>query len=166
MKEFNTYYLELTNHSELKTKTDAKGLVINECKVKQFLVNRFLYHFIGKTWNWTDRNSWSDKQWVEYAENKNLLTFIAYSEGSPAGYFELQLQDNNEVEVVLFGLAPKFIGMGFGGYFLSKTLEYAWDIKETKRVWLHTCTHDHEHALQNYIARGMKLYKTSTEKLT
>jgi len=34
--------------------------------------------------------------------------------------------------------------------------------KNTKRVWLHTCSLDHKNALNNYIARGMKIFKTET----
>ena len=28
------------------------------------------------------------------------------------------------------------------------------------RVWVHTCSLDHKNALKNYIARGMKIFKT------
>ena len=31
-----------------------------------------------------------------------------------------------------------------------------------KRVWVHTCSLDHKNALNNYIARGMKIFKTET----
>ena len=34
--------------------------------------------------------------------------------------------------------------------------------KNIKRVWLHTCSLDHKNALNNYIARGMKIFKTET----
>lgn len=50
--------------------------------------------------------------------------------------------------------------MGLGGYFLSRALRSAWDWPGTKRVRVHTCTHDHPHALENYTARGMTLYHT------
>ena len=29
-----------------------------------------------------------------------------------------------------------------------------------KRIWLHTCSLDHKNALNNYISRGMKIFKT------
>ena len=32
-------------------------------------------------------------------------------------------------------------------------------LKKPKRVWLHTCSLDHENALRNYISRGMKIFK-------
>lgn len=32
--------------------------------------------------------------------------------------------------------------------------------KQVNQVLIHTCTLDHPNALKNYIARGMKIYKT------
>ena len=69
---------------------------------------------------------------------------------------------DSEVEIVQFGLAPAFIGKGFGGYFLTRMLEAAWQVQGTRRVWLHTCTLDHPHALANYKARGMEVFKEET----
>ena len=28
------------------------------------------------------------------------------------------------------------------------------------RVWVHTCSLDHKNALKNYLARGMKIFKS------
>ncbi len=166
MKEIHTYYLELQSRSELKAKTESNGLVVKECKIKQFEINKFYYQFVGKNWQWTDRNPWTDQQWIDYAHDEKLSTFIGYVDGSPAGYFELQQQEDNNVELILFGLAQNFIGKGYGGYFLSCALDNAWRLNNTQRVWLHTCSFDHDHALDNYKARGMTLYKTETEKIT
>ena len=33
-------------------------------------------------------------------------------------------------------------------------------INSTKRVWVHTCSLDHKHALKNYLSRGMKIFKS------
>ena len=30
----------------------------------------------------------------------------------------------------------------------------------SSRIWVHTCTLDHENALKNYLARGMKIFKS------
>ena len=37
--------------------------------------------------------------------------------------------------------------------------------KNTKQVWLHTCSLDHKHALKNYLGRGMKIFKSETINL-
>jgi GNAT superfamily N-acetyltransferase len=67
------------------------------------------------------------------------------------------------VEIAYFGLAPKFIGRGFGGYLLSQAIKSAWKMKGTQRAWVHTCTLDHPGALRNYKARGMEVYRVATE---
>ena len=38
---------------------------------------------------------------------------------------------------------------------IKKTFEMG-----AKRVWVHTCSLDHRNALNNYLARGMKIFKT------
>jgi hypothetical protein len=40
-------------------------------------------------------------------------------------------------------------------------VEEAWKLGQN-RVWVHTCTLDHDAALANYKARGMVVYKTET----
>jgi GNAT superfamily N-acetyltransferase len=163
MNEVTTYYLEMKSPSSLQARTDAKGLQVVECKTKQFQFNRFLYQFIGESWGWTDKLSWPDQHWKDYAEIDDLRTWVAYYEGSPAGYYELQRQQNGDVEIAYFGLAPHFIGRGMGGYLLSQAIESAWGWEGTRRVWVHTCTLDHTSALQNYQSRGMCVYRETTE---
>ena len=33
------------------------------------------------------------------------------------------------------------------------------ELKKINKVWLHTCSLDHQNALNNYLARGMKIFK-------
>jgi len=162
MNEVITYYLEMTSPSSLKGKRDSPGLQIHECLIKQYQFNKFLYQLVGHSWEWVDKLSWTDDQWKAFAEAEDLRTWVAYYENSPAGYYELQQQNDGNVEIASFGLAPKFIGRGFGGYLLSYTIKSAWDLKGTKRVWVHTCTLDHPSALHNYKARGMTVYREDT----
>lgn len=156
------HYLEQRSADALRATADAGELDVREARIKQYQLNRFLYRFVGAPWNWTDRLVWTDAQWKAYAENDKLRTWVASVDGSPAGYYELQQQDGGDVEIVLFGLAQKFIGRKLGGAFLSHALRSAWTWEGTQRVWLHTCTHDHPHALKNYLARGMELYHSET----
>jgi GNAT superfamily N-acetyltransferase len=88
-----------------------------------------------------------------------LRTFVAYVDGSPAGYFELLPDGEGGIEIVYFGLLPSFVGRGLGGHLLTTALEEAWRMDPT-RVWVHTCSLDHPAALKNYQARGMDLYRT------
>lgn len=159
MKDVTIYYLEMRSAEDISEKSRPDDLSIHECEIKQFQFNRFLYQLIGGPWQWVDKMSWSDQEWINYAENDNLRTWVAYHRGAPAGYYELQQQQGGDVEIVYFGLAPKFIGMGFGGYLLTQAIRSAWSWNGTRRVWVHTCSLDHPGALGNYKARGMKVYR-------
>jgi GNAT superfamily N-acetyltransferase len=163
MTAVTTYYLEMTSVTDLKAKPDSKGMHVIECETKQFQFNQFLYQFVGKPWHWTDKLAWTDDQWQAYAEADNLRTWVGYHRGAPAGYFELQSHDDNQIKIACFGLAPKFIGQGFGGYLLSQAVKAAWAWSNPQRVWVHTCTLDHPNALKNYQARGFRLYHQETK---
>ena len=84
-------------------------------------------------------------------------------DGETVGFFELETQDAGNVEIAYFGLLPEFIGQGLGGPLLTATIERAWQLPNTRRVWVHTCTKDHKHAIDNYRNRGFEVFKTEQE---
>ena len=51
-----------------------------------------------------------------------------------------------------------------GSYLLSEAIKKSF-VDDTIRVWVHTCSLDHKNALNNYIARGMKIFKSETLKI-
>jgi GNAT superfamily N-acetyltransferase len=65
------------------------------------------------------------------------------------------------VEIVYFGLLPRFIGRGLGGPLLSRAVERGFE-RGASRVWVHTCSLDHPRALAAYRARGFRLFRTET----
>ena len=85
--------------------------------------------------------------------------------GESAGYFELQRHDDGSVEIVYFGLVPKFIGRGLGGMLLTQAATDAFAMG-ANRVWLHTCTLDSPNALPSYQARGFRPYGTQQLEVT
>ncbi|WP_237057398.1 GNAT family N-acetyltransferase [Microbulbifer sediminum] len=158
-----TYYLEMQSPGDLRGKAPAPGLEVVEAEIREFRFNRYLYQLVGEPWQWVDRLALPDEDWKQYAERDALRTWVAYYRGSIAGYYELEQQADGNVQIAYFGLAPRFVGMGFGGYLLTHALQSAWDWAGTRRVWVHTCTLDHPGALNNYRARGMRVYRTEQE---
>ena len=156
-----TYHLEMHDPAELRPKPCPNPeFVVRECVVKQYQYNRFLYDLVGAPWQWVDKHSWRDTDWRLYAESDTLRTFVGYLGGSPGGYYELARYPSGRIQIEYFGLAPAFIGQGFGGYLLSTAVAHAWEWG-TAVVSVHTCTLDHPHALQNYLARGFRLVRTT-----
>lgn len=153
------WYLEMRSPGALRAAPRRTDLEVREAEIPQFEVNRFLYEFVGAPWRWTDKRSWDESQWRAWADDRTLRTWIACHRGSIAGYYELQRQAGEQVEIAYFGLAPRFIGLGFGGDLLTRAIESAW-AWEARRVWVHTCSLDHAAALANYEARGFVVYET------
>ena len=158
-KNVTITYLEMLASEQLRVKQCPQPvLTVAECIPMQWRMSRSLYQSVGGQWNWHERLEWSDQQWAELAADVNTRMWIARSNGDIAGYFELNRQ-GGDVEIKYFGLAPDFVGRGLGGYLLTEAIRQAWNW-DADRVWLHTCTLDHKNALPNYLARGMKVYKT------
>ena len=153
-----TYYLEMRSEDELKAKPSLEGINIVEAEIKNFRFNKFLYEAVGEKWGWTDKLNLPDSDWRAYAEDSSLRTWVAYVQGSVAGYYELHSQESGNIELAYFDLTPDFIGKRFGGYLLSHAIKSAWSYSSTERVWVHTCTLDHANALNNYTSRGFSVY--------
>jgi len=164
MNQVRIYYLEMTSADSLSAKQQPDNFTVSEACVKQYQINRLLYQLVGQPWDWTDKLEHSDAEWRDYVERDELRTWLAYSQGSIAGYYELEKRDDGNIEIAYFGLTPKFISMGFGGYFLSHAIESAWAWQGAKRITVNTCSLDHPSALQNYKARGFKVYREVSEE--
>lgn len=156
--EITTWHLELTSPEELRpSRNEVAELEIRQARVPSPELNRFLYTAVGGDWFWTDRLGWTCEEWLLYLDRPELETWVAYVAGTPAGYFELELQPGGCVEVLYFGLLPRFIGQGIGGRLLTRAVERAWETGAW-RVWLHTCSLDGPAALSAYQARGFRIF--------
>ena len=67
--------------------------------------------------------------------------------------------EKKEVEIAYFGLLEEFQNKNLGSYLLSQAIKKSFE-ENINRVWVHTCSLDHKYALNNYIARGMKIFNT------
>ena len=154
-----TTYLELTDPNQLRPKrVRLPGLEIRQLEALCPEFNWFLHEAVGADYLWGGREDWGRAEWTAYLDRPELETWVAYVRGAPAGYFDIEKQTDGSVEIISLGLLARHFGQGLGGHLLTVTVERAWVIG-ANRVWLHTCTHDHEHALANYLARGFQIVK-------
>ena len=125
-----------------------------------FQLNKFFYKQIGKKHRWVDRLIWNENQWIKYINNSNVRTYTLQDGNNLAGYFE-QIFDQKklECEIAYFGILQDYVGKRLGGYLLSQAIKKSFAIG-ANRVWVHTCSLDHKHALKNYLSRGMKIFKS------
>jgi hypothetical protein len=159
-------YLELKSLNCLIEGTAPKlQCSINLVKPDDFQINKFFYKNVGKKHRWIDRLVWSEKEWIKYSSNPKLETYILKILDELAGYFELIYHpDLQEIEIAYLGLLEEYHYKKLGGYLLTSAVKKSFE-KKIKRVWVHTCTFDHKNALNNYLARGMKIYKKETIKI-
>ena len=154
-----TTYLEMRSPDQLRPKRAHPRFQVREMKERDWRFNRDLYLLVGEQWDWVDKRSWTDAQWIEYATVSELRTFAGYYDGALAGYYELNRDAGGDIEIAYFGLLPEWIGRGLGGALLTSAIEWAWRMEpKPGRVWVHTCNRDHPQALANYQARGMIVY--------
>ena len=159
-KKIERNYLEIKSIKDLKvSSTVTKDHSLEKVEPADFQLNKFFYKNIGKDHRWVDRLIWTDKQWTEYVSDKKVKTYIIKKSNNLAGYFELIFHDDqNEVEIAYLGLLTEFQNQKLGSYLLLSAIKESFS-KKTSRVWVHTCSLDHKNALNNYISRGMKVFK-------
>ena len=161
IQEVKRSYLEINSTQDLKeVSKPLEGYSLNLLDPINFQLNKFFYKNVGKKHKWIDRLVWTETQWINYVSNKNTRTFIFKNKDDLAGFFELiHHSEKREIEIAYFGLLEEYQNKKLGSYLLSEAIKRSFEYS-IKRVWLHTCSLDHKNALSNYVARGMKIFKT------
>jgi len=162
-KKIERNYLEINSIKELReTNKSSLELVIKLVDPPDFQLNKFFYKNVGKKHHWIDRLVWDDKKWIEYVCDEKIKTYTLKIKNELAGYFELIFhKDLEEVEIAYLGLLEEYHNQKLGSQLLTIAIKNSF-VLNPKRVWVHTCSLDHENALKNYLARGMKIFKRET----
>ena len=160
-QEVKRNYLEINSLKDLNQRSKpSDDYILNLLDPTNFQLNKFFYKNIGNKHNWVDRLIWTEAQWIDYISSKNVKTYVLKHKKDLVGFFELiHHQEKNEVEIAYLGILEEYHNKKLGSYLLSEAIKISFRSK-IYRVWVHTCTLDHKNALNNYIARGMKIFKT------
>ncbi len=165
IEKIDRYYLQiLSNDYLIEKQKPTKNCKIEIVNPSDFQLNKFFYKQIGKKYQWIDRLTWTDNDWIRYVSNHNLKTYVLKKEMDLVGYFELIINNEmNESEIAYLGILEEYFNNGCGGYLLTEAIKKSFQ-EGVKRVWVHTCSLDHPNAIENYKSRGMKVFKTSVLK--
>jgi ribosomal protein S18 acetylase RimI-like enzyme len=165
-QEVQRNYLEINSIEDLNKVTDPQEeYSLSLLEPQNFQLNKFFYKNIGKNHKWIDRLVWTENQWIDYVSSEKVKTYVMKYKDDLAGFFELIFHtEKNEVEIAYFGILEEFQNKKLGSYLLSQAIKKSFK-KDINRVWVHTCSLDHKNALNNYIARGMKIFKTETIRI-
>ena len=162
-KVINRNYLEISSLNDLNESINpSDSYFIDLVEPSDFQLNKFFYKKVGKNYHWIDRLVWTEKQWIAYTSDKKVKTYVLKNNNDFAGYFELIFhKDKNEIEIAYLGLLEEYQNKKLGSYLLSSAIKNSF-LKKPNRVWVHTCSLDHKNALNNYLSRGMKVFKSET----
>ncbi len=160
-QEVKRNYLEITSLKDLNQGSKpSDDYSLNLLDPINFQLNKFFYKNIGNKHKWVDRLIWNEEQWINYVSGKNVKTYVLKCKDDLAGFFELIFhQEKREVEIAYLGILEEYHYKKLGSFLLSEAIKISFKNK-INRVWVHTCTLDHKNALNNYLKRGMKIFKT------
>lgn len=117
---------------------------------------RFLYEQVGKPHHWSVHRHLGDEALAAIIHRDNVEIHVLYTDGSPAGFFELVIDENEGVtEILYFGLVPEFQGRGLAKFFLHEAISTAW-ASSPQKVIIETNTLDSPRALQMYQRMGFE----------
>ena len=156
-------YLEINSLQDLKEVNQPSEVYsLNLLDPINFQLNKFFYKNIGQNHKWIDRLVWTETEWIDYVSSEKVKTFVFKHEDNLAGFFELIFySEKKETEIAYLGVLEEYQNKKLGSYLLFEAIKKSF-IKNINRVWVHTCSLDHKNALNNYIMRGMKIFKTET----
>ena len=162
-KKVDRNYLEIQSLDDLvESKSPSDGFLVKLINPPNFQLNKFFYKNIGKKHRWVDRLVWTDKQWIDYTVDKKVKTYVLKKQEDLVGYYELISHlDQKETEIAYFGILEEYQNQKLGSFLLTSAIKNSFS-SNPNRVWLHTCSLDHKNALNNYISRGMKIFKKET----
>ena len=165
-EEVKRSYLEINSLKDLQeSEKPSDDYIVKLIEPTDFQLNKFFYKNIGKKHKWIDRLIWSEEQWVKYVSSKNVKTFVLKNNKELVGFFELIIHfEKKEVEIAYFGILEEYQNKKLGSFLLSDAIKKSFQ-ENVERVWLHTCSLDHKNALYNYLARGMKIFKSEIVRI-
>ena len=160
MPKVQRFFLEIKKEKKPEQKIIfPKNFQISLENEKDININKFFYRQVGKNHFWRDRLLWSDKEWKKYINKKNLETGIMKIDENMVGFYEQEFhEDKNEMELIQMGILKEHQGKKLGSYLLKHIIQ---DIhnRDIERLWVHTCSLDHKYALNNYLSKGLKIFK-------
>ena len=165
-EEVKRNYLEISSLKDLNEGNNpSEDYSLNLIDPINFQLNKFFYKNIGKKHKWVDRLIWNEQQWIDYVSSDKVKTYVLKNKDNLVGFFELIFHfEKKEVEIAYFGILEEYQNKKLGSFLLSEAIKRSFD-ENVNRVWLHTCSLDHKNALNNYIARGMRIFKSEIVKI-
>lgn len=121
-----------------------------------------LYRAVGEAYEWVDRLSDKQEDLQAFVQDPKVALYTFLRDGWPAGFFMLDSREAGTTDISYFGLVPEAVGKGLGTWLLQTAVHMGWDVPDTTKLTLNTCTLDHPRALPQYQKHGFQPVRQST----
>lgn len=152
--------LHMTHPGALRPAAEVPDLTLDP--VGRLLAIRSVQEVVGERHHCT-RLSWTDERWTAELGDRRRDHFLIRHGEHVVGVTELRAGEDGDVEISAFGLVPRFVDCGLGGYALTLAVRRAWESPPAggpvRRVWLRTSSLDHPNALPNCLRRGFTPFR-------
>lgn len=153
--------LEMRAPAAARPEPDLPGASIERFDEPDLERWRGLMRRVGAPYLWQSPMLLGEEEFKAIAADPNVETYFLRFNGADEGILQLDFSDG-EAEIRYFGLTDAVRGTGAGRKLMNFALRAAWS-RPIRRLWLHTCSHDHPHALPFYIRSGFVPYKRQIE---
>lgn len=120
-----------------------------------------LYRAVGRDWLWFMRLALSEAELLAIVRDPRVEVYRLEAPGG-VGILELDFREDGECELAFFGVSRGLVGTGAGRWLMSQALELAWS-RPIRRLWVHTCTLDHQGAVAFYMRSGFVPFRRRVE---
>ena len=121
-----------------------------------------IYRVLGERWMWFSRLVMPRAQLESILTDPAVALYVLRREGRDAGLLELDFRVAGECELAFFGIDEAGLGKGAGRWLMNRALELVW-AAPIRRFWVHTCTIDHQGAVEFYQRSGFSVFKRGVE---
>lgn len=126
---------------------------------------RYLYRTVGSPWLWIERLFLDDDALAARVHRDGVEIWVAYANGSPAGFYELDFGTRDKADLCYFGLVPDWIGHRIGPWLLGTAVAESFR-RGIGRLTVNTCTMDHPAALPLYQKVGFRPVNQQVRRFT
>jgi len=153
---YTVTYLEMTSrpgwgypHAPSK---EAASLLMADTPPYWYFLS--LYDAVGRDYAWEDAHQQEPDELQAWLDDPAVTLHTLMCKGWPHGFFIHDARNEGSVDLSYFGLVPEAMGRGLGTFLLRTAIQMAWDLPDTERLTVDTCTLDHPRALQTYQRHG------------
>ena len=118
-----------------------------------------IYREVGRDYLWNYRPGQSTEEIKAILTSPAIWMYLLFADDQAVGMAELDATNPDDIELVHFGLLPRFLNQGIGKLFLHNIISLVWK-SGVRRMWLSTCGMDHPKAIRFYEAAGFVPFKT------